>query len=171
MSITYRCAPEHVFPTVIDDVDAIIKWLHEDAKVRWGADPTLMTVGGFTAGGNPTIAATQQKAYHSPSPTAFKASVTFYAPIDLRLGPQDKPRPASLPQRDPAAPLFPLFDAYAAPARAKHFVDPRLSPVLANRETLPERMLLVVPGMDILVPSRRRLRRGSTQKMDGVARR
>ncbi|KPM43419.1 hypothetical protein AK830_g3147 [Neonectria ditissima] len=151
VSITYRCAPEHVFPAAIDDVDATIKWLQENAEARLGADPTLMTVGGFSAGGNLAVAATQQKTCHSPSPTAIKASVTFYASIDLRLGPHDKPRPASFPARDPAALLFPLFDSYAAPARAKHFDDPRLSPILAKTETLPKRMLLVVPGIDILV--------------------
>ncbi|KAF7548667.1 hypothetical protein G7Z17_g6895 [Cylindrodendrum hubeiense] len=151
VSITYRFAPEHVFPTAIDDVDTAIKWLHENAEARWGADPTLMTISGFSAGGNLAIAATQQDNCHSPSPTAIKASITFYAPVDLRLKPEDKPRPANFPKRDPAAVLLPLFDAYASQARANHLNDPRLSPVLAKRETLPERMLLVIPAIDIVV--------------------
>lgn len=149
--ISYRLAPEHPCPAAIDDVDATIKWIQENAEERWGADPTLMTVGGISAGGNLAVAATQRKNCQPPSPTAIKASVTFYAPLDLRLKPGEKPRPSSLPTKDPAAPMFPLFDSYGAPARKDHSNNPRLNPVLAARETLPERMLLVVPGLDILV--------------------
>ncbi|KAH6999664.1 putative lipase/esterase family protein [Ilyonectria destructans] len=151
VSITHRFAPEHVFPTAIDDVDTAIKWLHGNAEAQWGADPTLMTISGFSAGGNLALAATQQESCHSPSPTAIKASIIFYAPIDLRLRPQEKPRPADFPKWDPAEVLLPLFDAYASPARATHLNNPRLSPVLAKRETLPERVLFVIPAIDIVV--------------------
>ena len=149
--ITYRLAPEHPFPAAIDDVDATIKWIQEHAEERWGADPTLMTVGGISAGGNLAMAATQQKNCQAPSPTAIKAIVTFYAPLDLRSEPGKKPRPTALPKNDPAAPMFPLFDSYATEARKQHFHDPRLSPMIAERYTLPEKILLVVPGLDILV--------------------
>lgn len=151
VSISYRYAPEHVFPTAIDDVDATIRWLHENAEARWGADPTLMTLSGSSAGGNLALAATQQKPCHAPAPTAIKAIVTFYAVIDLRLKPIEKPRPASFPKRDPLAVLLPLYDAYAGPVRAKNMANPRMSPALAARETLPDRILLVVAGLDILV--------------------
>ncbi|KAK5992056.1 Arylacetamide deacetylase-like 2 [Cladobotryum mycophilum] len=151
VSITYRFAPEHGFPAAIDDVDATIRWIQENAVNRWGADPELMTVGGFSAGGHLVVAASQQERCHAPSSIAFKASVTFYAPLDLRVRPIDKPRPESFPKQDPLAFLLPLFDAYAIAARAKHMQDPRLNPTLTNRETLPERMLLIVPLIDILV--------------------
>ncbi|KAM5343193.1 hypothetical protein ACJ41O_014159 [Fusarium nematophilum] len=151
VGITYRFAPEHAFPAAIDDVDATINWMQENAEERWGADPTLITTSGFSAGGNLAVAATQQESCHAPAPTAIKAITTFYASIDLRLSPWEKPHPANMPKNDPARMFLPLFDSYPAPARAKHFEDPRLSPVLAKRETLPERMLLVVPGIDILV--------------------
>ncbi|KAF4344845.1 triacylglycerol lipase [Fusarium beomiforme] len=151
LDVDYRVAPEHVFPAAIDDADATIKWLQENAEERWGADPTLMTTSGFSAGGNLAFAVTQQKSCQAPSPTAIKAITTFYAAIDMRLSPWEKPHPDKMPKNDPAKLFLPLFDAYAAPARAKHFEDPRLSPVLARVETLPERMLVVVPGIDILV--------------------
>ncbi|KAF4450133.1 hypothetical protein F53441_6690 [Fusarium austroafricanum] len=151
LDVDYRVAPEHVFPAAIDDADATIKWLQKNAEERWGADPTLMTTSGFSAGGNLAIAVTQQKNCQAPSPTAIKAVTTFYAVINFRLSPWEKPHPETLPKNDPAKPFLPLFDSYAAPARAKHFEDPRLSPVLAKAETLPERILLVVPGIDILV--------------------
>ncbi|KAF5003384.1 hypothetical protein FDECE_10063 [Fusarium decemcellulare] len=151
LDIDYRVAPEHVFPAAIDDADAAIKWLQENAEERWGADPTLMTTSGFSAGGNLAVAVTQQESCHEPSPTAIKAITTFYGAIDFRPSPWEKPHPSNMPKNDPARLFLPLFDTYAAPARAKHFEDPRLSPVLAKRETLPERILFVVPAIDILV--------------------
>ncbi|KAF9767150.1 hypothetical protein IL306_000336 [Fusarium sp. DS 682] len=151
LDVDYRVAPEDVFPAAIDDADATIKWLQENAEERWGADPTLMTTSGFSAGGNLAFAVTQQKSCQAPSPTAIKAITTFYAVIDFRLSPWEKPHPDNMPKNDPAKLFLPLFDAYAAPARAKHFEDPRLSPVLAKAESLPESVLLVVPGIDILV--------------------
>ncbi|KAI1042409.1 hypothetical protein LB505_004407 [Fusarium chuoi] len=151
VDVDYRVAPEHVFPAAVDDADATIKWLQENAEERWGADPSLMTTSGFSAGGNLAFAVTQHKSCQEPSPTSIKAITTFYAAIDFRLSPWEKPLPANMPKNDPAKVFLPLFDAYAAPARSKHFEDPRLSPVLSQMESLPERILLVVPGIDILV--------------------
>ncbi|KAF4983983.1 hypothetical protein FZEAL_737 [Fusarium zealandicum] len=132
VDVDYRLAPEHVFPAAIDNADASIKWLQQHAEERWGADPTLVAMSGFSAGGNLAVAATQQENCHAPSPTAIKAITTFYAAIDLRLKPWEKPHPPDMPKKDPAAVFLPLFDAYASPARAKHLEDPRLSPVMAK---------------------------------------
>ncbi|KAJ6439376.1 pathway-specific nitrogen regulator [Purpureocillium lavendulum] len=150
VSLSYRYAPEHVFPAAIDDVDAAVSWIAAHAAARWGADPALMTVGGFSAGGNLAVAATQRPERQAPSPTRVRAIVTFYAALDLRLRPDEKPRPAGFPASDPLRVLLPLFDAYMAGARRAHVDDARLSPALARRETLPERILLVVPAVDIL---------------------
>lgn len=151
VSLSHRLAPENVFPAAIDDVDAAIKYIQDNAVERWGADPTLLTVGGLSAGANLALAATQQEACHAPALTAIKASVTFYAPVDLRLRPDEKPKSGNFPETDPLAVLIPLYDAYAAPARQEHMNNPRLSPTLAARETLPERMLMIVPEIDIIV--------------------
>ncbi|KAI9163111.1 Arylacetamide deacetylase-like [Paramyrothecium foliicola] len=153
VSITHRLAPEHPFPGAIDDIDATVAWIQDNAAERWGADPALMTIGGFSAGGNLALAATQQPSCQAPSPSALKAVVIYYGAIDLRLKAEQKPRGLGMPppEKDPATVLVPLFDTYPGPVRAKHFDDPRLSPALAVRETLPQRILLVVPAMDILV--------------------
>jgi acetyl esterase/lipase len=47
--------------------------------------------------------------------------------------------------------LISLYDSYAAPVRAKNMDNPRLSPALASIETLPENILVVVAGIDIVV--------------------
>lgn len=151
VSITYPYAPEHPFPAAIDDVDRTIRWLRENAELRWGADAELMTISGASAGGNLSLAAAQRPECHEPSPTAIKAAVLFYPVLDLRIGPWDKPKPADMPKSDATAVLMPLFDAYAAPARSDHLEDPRLSPLLADGAVLPRRMLMVVAGIDILV--------------------
>jgi acetyl esterase/lipase len=81
ISTQYRYAPVHPFPAAIDDIDDVIYYLHQNAEGLWGADPNLMTMSGFSAGGNLALAACQQPACHAPAPTAVKASVTFYAPV------------------------------------------------------------------------------------------
>lgn len=151
VSITYRFAPENTFPAAIDDVDDTVRWIKKHAADRWGADPTLLTMSGTSAGGNLCLASGQQPDCHGLSPTATKAFIGFDSAVDLRRSPNDKPRPEGFPKTDPLAVLVPLFDAYAAPARIKHIDDPRLSPAVAKRETLPPRMLLTIAGMDILV--------------------
>lgn len=152
VSLTYRYAPEHPFPAPVDDIDEAIRFIQHHAAERWGADPALMTVSGFSAGGCLAVASMQQPNCHGSAPHSYKAALTFCGVLDCRINPGDKPRPAGMPEKDPAAVLFPLFDSYGAQARVNgHMDDPRLSPVLAPRETLPERMLLCVAGIDILL--------------------
>ncbi|OAQ97927.1 hypothetical protein LLEC1_01228 [Akanthomyces lecanii] len=151
LSITYRFAPEHVFPAAIDDVDATVQWIKDNAESRWGADPTLLTISGASAGGNMAVASAQQAKCHGASPTAYKGIITAYGVYELRLSPWQKPVPEKMPKSDPTSFLQPLFDSYAAPIRAKHVEDPRLSPILAKRETLPNRVLMVIAEIDILL--------------------
>ena len=157
ISTSYRYAPVHTFPAAIDDIDGIIHYLHVNARQRWGANPELMTVSGFSAGGNLAMASTQQSACQEPSPMACKAAVVFFGVMNLQQKPVEKPRPLNaagedrMPKKDPAAVLLPLMDAYAEKARKDHMNDPRLSPMLAKIETLPKDVLLIVPAIDILV--------------------
>ncbi|QDS71719.1 hypothetical protein FKW77_008620 [Venturia effusa] len=150
VSTQYRYAPSHSFPAAIDDIDDVVQYLIQNAERLWSADPNLMTVSGFSAGGNLALAACQQSPCHAPASTAIKASVTFYAPIDLRMPPAGKPKPPKFPKKDPLKILMPLFDAYAQPVRAKNIANPRLSPILSNVTKLPNDMLLVIAGIDIL---------------------
>ena len=151
IAISHRFAPQHVFPSAIDDVDNAIKYIQLHALQLWNANPELTTVSGFSAGGNLILAATQQPNCHAPSPFAFRASVTFYASIDLRISPDQKPKSGGIPKKDPAEVLIPLFDSYPAKARLTNMENPRLNPIVADRKTLPEKMMMVVPGTDILV--------------------
>jgi acetyl esterase len=50
-SVGYRLAPEHPFPDGINDVYAVLEWLHANAN-SLDADPAQMAVCGDSAGGN-----------------------------------------------------------------------------------------------------------------------
>ena len=47
--------------------------------------------------------------------------------------------------------MIPLYDAYAAPARANAKNDPRLSPILAPLEGIPPDVLMIIPEIDVLL--------------------
>jgi acetyl esterase len=51
ISIDYRLAPEHPFPTPTDDSLAAFRYIRDNAG-QFGADPTRLAVGGDSAGGN-----------------------------------------------------------------------------------------------------------------------
>ncbi|KAL0255027.1 hypothetical protein SLS55_009554 [Diplodia seriata] len=156
---SYRFAPLHPFPAAIDDIDDVLAWLQSNSAQRLGADPSLLTISGFSAGANLALGATQQQSDHrSDSSTTIttdiKASVTFYAPVDLRLPPHEKPVPAGLPETNPIGAILPLSDAYVASgavSRERNMADARLHPILAELRTLPGRMLFVIPTLDILL--------------------
>lgn len=150
ISISYRYAPKHIFPAAHDDVDATIRFLQAHAELRFGANPELLTVSGFSAGGNLALAAAQVDSCRPASKTGIKASATFYPVCDLRLRPQDKPVPPGYPTKDPAAFLIPLYDSYVESVRAGNMENPRMSPILANIGQLPENMFVWIAGLDIL---------------------
>jgi acetyl esterase/lipase len=51
VAVDYRCAPEHVYPAALDDVETAWHWARSEAKAL-GADGTRFAVGGDSSGGN-----------------------------------------------------------------------------------------------------------------------
>jgi acetyl esterase/lipase len=151
VSASYRFAPKHPFPAAIDDINDVVKWLQANAESKLKANPKLFTISGSSAGGNLALAACLQPSCHEPAPTAIKAAVTFYAPIDCRIPPINKPVPANFPKRDPIAFMLPLYDSYGLPTRPASLTDPRCNPILAEATKLPRRVLMIIPTIDILL--------------------
>jgi acetyl esterase len=58
LSLDYRMAPEHQFPAAYDDSVAAVAWAIEHAA-ELGIDPTKISVGGDSAGGNLAAAVAQ----------------------------------------------------------------------------------------------------------------
>ena len=48
IAVDYRMAPEHPYPSPIDDCESAAAWLVANAKQEFGTD--LLTVGGESAG-------------------------------------------------------------------------------------------------------------------------
>jgi acetyl esterase/lipase len=70
--------------------------------------------------------------------------------LDLRTPSANKPKPPNFPNKDPLGFLMPLFDAYARPARTGNLENPRFAPILSNINKLPNDILLIIAGIDIL---------------------
>ncbi len=51
VSVDYRLAPESPYPAALEDVEAAVTWTTKNAG-SWDGDPTLLALGGDSAGGN-----------------------------------------------------------------------------------------------------------------------
>ncbi|KAI4126857.1 MAG: hypothetical protein LQ338_003530 [Usnochroma carphineum] len=171
VSITYRFAPRHVYPAAHDDVDDAFSWLLKHAEKEFNADPRLLTVSGFSTGGNLALAGSLG-AKTPDGKSSVLGAVTFYAPVglqtgfhntkagsrgltsikvDLRLPPEEKRKPPNMPGFDAIWFLVPLFDAYAGPKRIQNMDSARMNPTLAPLHKLPQDMLFVIPTVDFLL--------------------
>ena len=76
LSLDYRMAPEHAFPAAYDDAVASVAWAIEHAD-ELGIDPTRISVGGDSAGGN--LAAAVGQHYRA----VLRGQLLVYPAVDL----------------------------------------------------------------------------------------
>lgn len=74
VSVDYALAPEHPFPTGLNDYYNAILWCHENASTI-GANPSKMAVGGDSAGGNLAAVAAQKLANETKIPLSLQVLI------------------------------------------------------------------------------------------------
>ncbi|QNG38760.1 alpha/beta hydrolase fold domain-containing protein [Geodermatophilaceae bacterium NBWT11] len=132
VNFDYRLAPEHRFPTGLDDAEAAIDWMTANAA-RLGVDPHRLGVYGISSGGNLAAALAHRL---RATDRALCLAVLQVPVLDLRL------TSASI-QADPDALAGDLLrDLYLAPGTPVE--DPEVSPALATDVTgLPPTIVVI----------------------------
>jgi acetyl esterase/lipase len=94
VAIDYRHAPNYRFPVQLQDVQAALQFIHQNAAT-YEIDPTRIALMGWSAGAHLAMLA----AYQSDDTIPFRAVVNYYGPVDLIQGYNDLPFPDPLDVR------------------------------------------------------------------------
>ena len=82
LSVDYRMAPEHVFPVAYDDSLAAVEWAVTNATML-KIDPTRLSVGGDSAGGN--LAAAVAIGLRDQGKIKLRSQILVYPAVDLSM--------------------------------------------------------------------------------------
>lgn len=134
VSVDYRLAPEHPWPSAPDDCETAAVWLAEHAESRFGT--TKLAIGGFSAGA--TLAVSALVRLRDRGITAFSGGVLQFGTYDLAAQ-----TPAG---RHISSEYF--LDAYSGTATDR--TNPDISPLFAQLAGLPP-ILIVIGSDDILL--------------------
>lgn len=144
VSVDYRLAPEHRFPTPIDDSYAALLWVREHAD-ELNVDSDRLAVGGDSAGGNIAAVITHQARDMKGPPIRFQ--VLIYPAVGLSGESASIDRFAN-GYFFGKAELAWTYAQYVSDAA--QYADPRVQPILSkNFADLPP-ALIIVPEFDIL---------------------
>lgn len=127
ISVDYRLAPEHPFPTPLDDCMAAVTWIHEQAH-DLGIDENRIAVGGDSAGGNLAAVVANLR----PAPLCFQ--MLIYPVTDARRGSASYRENAN-GYRLTADGMKWFWDHYLSGPQGSPD-DPRVSPLTADAATL-----------------------------------
>ncbi len=130
VAVDYRLAPENKFPAAYDDAVAAAEYCLENARAL-GADPARIAIGGDSAGGNLTAAATIALRDRGGKTPMFQ--VLIYPATDFRMV-----TPAFLNFEGPG--LGPREMTWCRDNYLRDesdVADPRASPILADLKNLP----------------------------------
>jgi acetyl esterase len=144
LSVDYRLAPEHPFPSGLNDAMAALGWAQENAA-SLGADASRVAVGGDSAGANLATVAARLSLSEGKPPLA---QLLIYPATDA-----ETPRPS----RDLFGKGF-FLNTSDGDAFINHYLagtdsgrrDPRVSPLLAPSLKGMPRALVATAGFDIL---------------------
>ncbi|MGM9928861.1 MAG: alpha/beta hydrolase [Lachnospiraceae bacterium] len=126
ISIDYSLAPEHPFPTAIEECYAVALYAKQHPE-EFGIDANKIAVGGHSAGGNFSAAIQLMDAERQM--LGLKCLILDYPPLDVYTDGSDKPK-GTLPVK-----LSRMFDAcYCVDVGARK--NPLISPIFATTEEL-----------------------------------
>lgn len=92
-AIDYRHAPQHRFPSQLDDVEAALNFI-QDHAVEYETDPQRLVLMGRSAGAHLAMLA----AYATDRPE-IRGVVNYYGPVDLTTGYEQPPIPDPINSR------------------------------------------------------------------------
>ncbi|WP_445150728.1 alpha/beta hydrolase [Baekduia sp. Peel2402] len=81
--VEYRLAPEHPWPTPVDDADAVVAWARGAGAKQLSIDPARVVLGGDSAGGQLAVVAARHAADASAPP--LRALLLAYPALDPTL--------------------------------------------------------------------------------------
>jgi acetyl esterase len=127
LAVDYRLAPEHPFPAGLDDAFATTRWAYDHAS-ELGCDPERLAIGGDSAGANLAAVVAHDR------PVPLRLQLLVYPVLDARCT-----SPSYDEFRDgpylTAAGMRWFVEHYLSGGQGSR-EDPRVSPVLADDETL-----------------------------------
>ena len=145
VSIQYRLAPFHRFPTAVHDVAALMTAVLDDESLPFNR--SRVAVAGYSAGGNLALAATQLNGLAE----RVKAAIAYYPATDFSRTRDMKLATATPPpgKKDVLANMTRMFNwGYVNPGQS--LKDPLLSPLHADRSKLPKGLYLIGCEYDLL---------------------
>lgn len=143
VAVDYRCAPEHVFPAALDDVEAAWAWAKRNASPL-EADASRLMVAGDSSGGNLAAALTLRlRDRAEPQP---RLQLLIYPALDAACV-QSTYADFATGFNLTAAQMRWYWEAYAGDTPANH---PELSPLAHADLTGLAPAIVVVAGSDVL---------------------
>jgi acetyl esterase len=132
VSVDYRLAPEHPYPAALDDCEAAVRWVADNAG-DLGVDPARLAIGGDSAGGN--LAAVLAQRLRDGGPT-IRFQLLVYPAVDMTLAHPSIEENAEGYFLTKGAMVWFGTNYLGSAAVDIDRTDPRVSPLLAPPEAL-----------------------------------
>lgn len=143
VSINYRKAPLYPFPTLIHDAEAIAIAVIADPDLP--VDHSRIALGGFSAGGNISLAIAQLDGLREK----VKAIIPIYPVVDFSGNFKGSARVNKWGKPDSLEKIAPLF-SWAYISSGEDRSNPLMSPIYAMRQNLPQNIFFIGAEYDYL---------------------
>ena len=144
VSLDYPKSPQYKFPAPVEAVVDLVNAVLQDEALPF--DKNKVAIGGFSAGANLALAASQ----HESLQGKLKGAVPYYPPVDfttpIAVSLAARPKDAGPDMLETDGPMFNF--GYIAPGQ--DLSDPLLSVTYAPREKLPPKLYIIGCEHDLL---------------------